>query len=98
MTESDTQRTILDWLKLHRVLHWRNNVGGAKLGGYFVKFGVPGLPDIFAIRGGKIYGIEVKAAKGRQSQLQHDFQLDFTEAGGIYLLARSLEDVMEIIR
>jgi hypothetical protein len=96
--EGDTQKLILDWLRLHRILHWRQNVGMMAIGGRFVKFGRPGLPDIIAVHGGRCYGIEVKALKGKQYLLQHDFQLDFTEAGGIYLLCRSLEDVMEGMR
>jgi hypothetical protein len=94
ISEANVQRQILDWLKLRRVFHWRNNTGAVKLPGRFLRFGWPGSPDIFALSRGTCYGIEVKALKGKQSLLQHDFQLDFTEAGGIYLLCRSLEDVI----
>jgi hypothetical protein len=98
VSEQDIKRTVIAWLDLHRVMWWPNNTGAWKVGLRYIKFGKPGAPDIFALRNGNCFGIELKGPKGKQSQLQHDFQLDFTEAGGQYILARSLEDVMEVIR
>ena len=109
MRERDVQKLIIDWLKLHRVFHWRNNTG-AMFGQYkgkswAVRFGVPGAPDIFAMKptcdpayGAEIYAIEVKGEGGKQSDLQKQFQQDFERAGGEYLLARCLEDVVEALR
>lgn len=97
LLESDIQRTILDWLCLHRIFHWRNNVGAFKgeYGGKnrFIRFGWPGSPDIFVINRGRILGIEVKGPRGKQSPQQKEFANGFAHAGGIYILARSLEDV-----
>lgn len=95
--ERDIQRTILDWLRVHRIFHWRNN-SGAMASNYkgkprFFKFGLVGSPDIFAVHRGICYGIEVKGAEGLQSRQQMVFQKDFEDAGGIYILAHSIEDV-----
>ena len=53
----------------------------------------PGLPDKFAIKDGIVIWIEVKSSTGKQSPGQKKFQSDIEEAGGNYLLARSVEDV-----
>lgn len=67
----------------------------------------PGLVDL-AVSGdyakaggmskfGQIYGIEVKAPKGAQSDFQRAWQAEFEKAGGIYILARSLDEVKKIL-
>jgi hypothetical protein len=42
--------------------------------------------------------IEVKAADGKQSELQKSFQQQVEEHGHTYILARSLEDVTAVIK
>lgn len=54
-----------------------------------------GIPDRIAVKNGKFYAIEVKAPNGRMSDYQVDFRHRLTMAGGIYIEARSLEDVMK---
>lgn len=61
-----------------------------------LKFGAVGSPDIFAIKDGKIYGLEVKNEKGKLSENQLDFCLDMSAAGGIYKLVRSIDDVVKL--
>jgi hypothetical protein len=112
--ERDIQRQILDYLKLHRIFHWRQNVGSmaGKYKGkdWFVRFGYKGMPDIFVVQNGecglygcvhgytRIFGIEVKGSKGEQSQAQREFEVEFTRAGGRYILAHSLEDFVKGLR
>ncbi len=99
MKEADLQRTILDYLRLHRVFYWRNNSGAAKVGDRFIRFGCTGSPDIFVMDGKRIIGIEIKGSKGKQSPAQVEFERSFRFAGGTYILARRLEDVQaEITR
>ena len=93
LTEHEIQEQILMWLKLKRIFHYRQNSGGLKKGSHFVKFGVPGAPDIVAIIKGQYVGIEVKRVNGLQSQQQYFFQKELEKAGGKYILARSLADV-----
>ena len=99
MSEHDVQSVILGWLGAKHYLFWRNNTG-ATIAEYkgkarFIRFGKRGSPDIYVLREGKLFGIEVKAhSKGFQSQVQHEFEVEFTKAGGKYLLCFSLEDVI----
>jgi hypothetical protein len=60
-----------------------------------IKCGIPkGWPDITAcLPGGRFLGIECKAPKGTQSEEQKMFQALIEGLGGIYILARSVEDV-----
>lgn len=98
-TEKDTQRAILDYLVLKRVFHWRNNTGSFKAEhGGFYRFGVPGSPDIFAVLPptGQLVGIEVKDTKANPTETQVAFGFALARAGGLYLVARSLDDVMPL--
>jgi hypothetical protein len=63
--------------------------------GQLVRFGLPGTPDIMGIigPGGRMLGIEVKDAKGRQRPDQKTFERVITSYGGIYILARCVDDV-----
>ena len=56
---------------------------------------VKGIPDRIAVKDGRFYGIEVKAPTGRMSPYQTEFKTRLEEAGGVYIEARSLEDVMK---
>lgn len=72
------------------------------IGAYHVKyfgnsFSQVGVPDILACYKGHFIGIEVKNEKGKTSPLQ-DYNLEeIKKAGGISLVARSVEDVKEVI-
>ena len=97
LTEHEVQSVILDWLKAKHIFHFRLNTGSFA-GEYkgkkrFVRFGRKGAPDILAVIKGQIIGIEVKGEKGFQSQVQKEFEVEFTRAGGRYILAWDLNDV-----
>src|SRR5882762_7269684 len=98
MRESDTQRAILDYLALKRIFHYRNNSGAFKdAQNHFYRFGALGSPDIICVILGIFVGIEVKAPKGKQSEHQVEFQRQLELAGGKYILAYSLDDVIATI-
>lgn len=95
-SEHDIQRQILGWLEHKHIFHWRANCG-AFAGEYrgkkrFMRFGKKGMPDIFAVHQGKIIGIEVKAANGELSPHQVEFGVELKAAGGIYIVARNLDE------
>lgn len=86
------------------VFAWRQNVGAAtfeqvnKAGAkkkYFVQFGHPGIADIIGIYKGRFLAIEAKVGKNDQSPAQREFERSVKAAGGIYILAYSLDDVMK---
>lgn len=53
-----------------------------------------GTPDLLGvISPGRAFGIEVKTEKGKQRTAQVAWQNAWEKRGGIYILARSLDDV-----
>ena len=59
-----------------------------------VSFGVKGQADLSGILdGGYRFEVEVKAPAGRQSKDQAIYQRVIEAKGGLYILARSIEDV-----
>lgn len=53
-----------------------------------------GGADLIALWNGETFAIEVKRAGGRQSPEQRAFQAAWEDAGGWYILASSVDDVM----
>ena len=77
---------------------WRANVGASTFlgphGKQRVQFGVPGQADLTGILpDGRRLEIEVKSAVGRQRPEQVNYQKMIEQFGGVYILARSVEDV-----
>lgn len=79
---------------------WRQNTGALKIDDRFIRFGVPGQADItgLLIPSGRRIEIEVKDAKGSQRKAQKKFQAMIEKSGGIYILARSVDDVYEKLK
>lgn len=95
-SEHQIQNEILaEFGARHDMKIWRQNTGAALGKSGLIRFGVPGQADItgLLIPSGRRIEIEVKDAKGRQRQSQKKFQAMIENAGGIYILARSVEDV-----
>lgn len=75
---------------------WRANVLVARdQSGRIVRAGVKGQADISGILSpsGRRVEIECKAATGRQTREQKAWQAMIEKHGGLYILARSIEDV-----
>lgn len=98
MTEKTIQNSILRYLATVPGLRaWRQNTGVARYGDRVIKFGVPGQADITGIYHGRRLEIECKSPTGRQTPQQAAFQKMIEKHGGIYILARSVEDVRRIV-
>jgi hypothetical protein len=93
--EADIQRTILDYLALRRIFHYRQNTGATKTEKRFFRFGAKGAPDIIAVHGGIYHGIEVKKPGEVPTDDQAAFGKALIAAGGEYIVAHSVEDVMK---
>jgi len=95
VTEKELQNAILRAFGTLPVLRlWRANVGVARLGRRVVRFGIPGQGDLTGILpDGRRLEIEVKTVAGRQSPAQRRFQEMMERFHGVYILARSIEDV-----
>ena len=52
-----------------------------------------GFPDLTALKDGVTLYIEVKTATGKQSAYQVEFERICKEHGGMYILARSVDDI-----
>lgn len=103
--EALTQALILDYLAAKRVWFMRMNTGAVlaehKGKTRMIRYGRKGRADVLAIwftvnMGLKVLWIETKAAT-KQRPEQKMFQKEVEEEGHFYIVARSLEDVMEVI-
>ena len=73
---------------------WRANTGVARIGTRVIRFGIPGQADLTGILpDGRRLEIEVKSPTGRQSPEQIAFQGMIEKFHGIYIFARSIDDV-----
>ena len=108
MSESANQKRILDWSKLSTMLQlWRNNVGAAKLGRRWVRFGLcKGSSDLIGFTEvritpgmvGKTVAVftacEVKKdEQAKTSPEQDDFGAKVEKAGGIFVVATTPDAV-----
>ena len=76
---------------------WRNNTGQIPTpDGRVIRFGLPGSADILGIMKptGRFLAIECKTDVGHQSDKQKHFQAMIETHGGLYILARSVTDVL----
>ena len=96
-TEAVIQSQIMIWLKLNNFFVWRNHTQGIRIkGGLYVQNPNVGAPDVMAVKHGMFFGIEVKAGRvGRLAPEQKEWLEKLVAHGGIAIVARSLEDVIE---
>ena len=82
------KRAVKDYLNIKGWFHFHilQGVGSFK-----------GIPDIIAIKQGRVLFLEIKRPKGNQSEYQRQFQIFIESHGGEYYVVRSLEDLMKII-
>lgn len=85
--ETDIQNQIRDYLRMKGwfVIRHQQSMGSLK-----------GLSDLSALKEGITIYIEVKTSKGYQSEYQKKFQQDIESHGGVYILARGIDDVSDI--
>ena len=93
--ERTVQKAVLLWLRAHGALVAVTDAGAAYRAGAFFGDAIPaGWPDITGLLpDGRFIGIECKAPRGRQSDVQKDMEREIRWRNGIYILARSVADV-----
>ncbi len=80
-------------------IFYRRNVGMSRgADGRVVRFGLAGQADIAGIVRGLAVEIEVKAARGTQSEAQRNWQHAVERAGGFYALVHSVEECLRKVR
>jgi hypothetical protein len=70
---------------------WRSPTEAAIMKGIGVKAGVP---DIVAVRGGRFFGLELKASNGRPTAAQRDAHAALSAAGATVAVACGLDDAL----
>lgn len=100
--ETDIVRSILDYLKIRRILAWRMPVQGVmQSGGGKVRFKpspIAGFPDIAGLYGGVLFCFEVKRSNGRVSEKQSVWIRQLREHGAHASVVRSVADVEAVLR
>ena len=105
MKETNLQKEILKYLGYNGIMAWRNNTTGVydpykkifRLNPAIRK----GIPDILGVlpciinlrKYGLALGVECKKEGNKMSEHQKNFRKEFEQAGGIFILAYSLNDV-----
>lgn len=100
MTHSELVNACLLELSGRGVMCWKNQTGVARAMDNpqrIIKFGLKGSADILGVMpGGRAIAVECKTGTGRQHGKQPQFQKAFETRGGLYVLARSIDDLPEI--
>lgn len=95
MSETQLVKACLEQLHARKLFAFRMNTGAFKTElGHFVRFGAKGAPDIILVRQGRFIGIECKVGKGKQSPGQKEFQDNLEDAGGLYWLVYSIDELI----
>lgn len=85
MKEKQITHAIRGLLRSLGIFHWKEHGG---LGS------APGVPDIVGCYQGRMLAIEVKTDRGRVSEHQQRFIDNINAAGGLAIVARSIDDVI----
>jgi hypothetical protein len=95
MSENQVVNSCLRYLIMLGVFAWRNNSGAYKTeSGNYIRYGCKGSPDIIGMnKAGKWIGIECKSGKNQQQESQKAFQQRVEANSGIYIVARSVDDL-----
>ncbi len=98
--ENTLQRACLEYLELRQITAWRNNTGVLRNPrGRPVRYGVVGSGDIFAVLpDGRFASIECKVNNNKPSAEQLDWRAAIQAAGGIAIVARTVDDVEDMLR
>lgn len=102
--EKEIQKTMLEWLTYQpSTFVWRQNSGAmytdSKTGRHgFKTASVDGISDIMGVYKGYPLAIEVKRPGEKPTEYQMDFLTKFAKAGGIAMVASSLEEMIKDLK
>lgn len=88
MTEEGELKTRIRRYLTDKGIYWANIQAGPG--------SKPGDPDIVMCLDGRFVGIEAKAKKGIQSDIQRKRQKEIEQSKGRYYIVRSMEDIERI--
>lgn len=102
--EEALQRSVVQFLDRalpKRALYWhahqnpKNKAEGGRLKGLGLR---AGMPDLCILYDGRLYGIELKAAKGKLSEAQSSIADKFSDNGAFWTVARTVDGVEAFLR
>ena len=108
-SESSAQAAVLRYLRLDRRVAWvqrfntgahltEETQGNGKPKRRFIRYAFPGCSDLLGqLRDGRFLAVEVKTRTGRVSATQRAFLATVERNGGVAILARSVEDVSQML-
>ena len=100
--EAQVQAMVTEWFRLlypQYLLFAVNNEATYRRASYFKLLGMlPGVSDMILILKDKVFFLEFKDTKGRQSDHQKQFQVKVELLGFEYHIIRDLQDVKQILR
>lgn len=84
--EKEVTKSIIPKLRAHGWLciRMQQNIGSH-----------PGISDFICLKNGVLMFLELKGPKGKQNKQQKKFEEDINKAGGVYVLARKFDDIVE---
>lgn len=86
-------------LLVRGIIRWLNILPGCKaIKTHGSAYGEAGTPDIFAVRNGQAYLLEVKTMKGKVSEIQKHRMKQWEEAGARVAVVRSVAEAMEVVQ
>lgn len=91
----------LEFLHYAGVTAWRNNSGAVKYknasgASRFLRYGKVGSADIIGwMPDGRFLGVECKTSTGRLSETQKVWLAELRKSGGVAVVARSVDDLIE---
>jgi len=89
LSEKVITKQIIGWLKWNGFFVWKQWQGPMSR---------PGVSDILGVLpGGRFLAIEVKTRRGRLTKRQEGFLSAVNQKGGLGFVARSLDDVVEVL-
>lgn len=95
--QSEVTGPILTALKQLGMAVWRNQSGRVRVRGGVMRLADAGTPDIVGfLDDGRFLGIECKNLDGKHphTKEQWAFGMRLVAAGGVYILARNIDDVL----
>lgn len=100
--EDNLQRLIVRYLRLNKILCFSVPNGGSrnerearnlKISGVLA-----GVSDLIILLPEKVFFVELKTEKGKQSEYQQSFQEQVEKLGFDYLIWRNLDDAIEFVK
>jgi hypothetical protein len=95
--ENAITRTVRAWLTMHGALVVRVQAGVIRSGDHFVHGAQAGTADLIGCMRGWPIAVEVKTPTGRMQASQVQFAERWRATGGIYLVARGIDDLAGLL-